>query len=73
MVQRLLGLKTAPQADAADALAAALCHLHRARVSEPARAATAAGQQLEALLARRRPGAEAGQRLAALLARRRPA
>ncbi|HEY6865778.1 MAG TPA: crossover junction endodeoxyribonuclease RuvC, partial [Candidatus Eisenbacteria bacterium] len=46
MVQRLLGLRAAPQGDAADALAAALCHLHRARRSEPARAASAAGQRL---------------------------
>jgi len=53
MVQRLLGLKSAPQADAADALAAALCYLHRARLSAPARAATAAGLKLAALLARR--------------------
>ncbi len=29
MVQRLLALEGAPQADAADALAVALCHLHR--------------------------------------------
>jgi crossover junction endodeoxyribonuclease RuvC len=54
MVQRLLGLRAAPQGDAADALAAALCHLHRARRSEPARAASAAGLRLAALLARRR-------------------
>ena len=53
MVQRLLGLRAAPQADASDALAAALCHLHRARRSEPARAATAAGLRLAALLAGR--------------------
>ncbi len=53
MVQRLLGVRAPLQADAADALAAALCHLHRARRSEPARAASAAGLKLAALLARR--------------------
>ena len=53
MVQRLLGLRGVPPGDAADALAAALCHLHRASRSEPARAASAAGQRLAALLARR--------------------
>jgi crossover junction endodeoxyribonuclease RuvC len=31
MIQRLLGLSDAPPEDAADALAIALCHLHRAR------------------------------------------
>jgi crossover junction endodeoxyribonuclease RuvC len=55
MVRRLLGLKGALQADAADALAVALCHLNRARRSEPARAASVAAQRLEALLARRSP------------------
>ncbi len=53
MVRRLLGVRLALQQDAADALAAALCHLHRTRRSEPARAATAAGLRLAALLARR--------------------
>jgi crossover junction endodeoxyribonuclease RuvC len=54
MVCRLLGMRGAPQADAADALAVALCHLHRARMERPvARAATAAAERLEALLARR--------------------
>jgi crossover junction endodeoxyribonuclease RuvC len=53
MVRRLLALKGPLAADAADALAAALCHLHRARHSEPARAASAAARNLEALLARR--------------------
>ena len=53
MVRRLLGLRAAPQADAADALAAALCHLHRARLTEPARAASAAALRLAALLQRR--------------------
>ena len=53
MVRRLLELRSAPQTDASDALAVALCHLHRARHSEPRRAASAAAQRLEALLARR--------------------
>ena len=42
-----------PPADAADALAAAICHLHRARRGAPARALTAATRGLEALLAAR--------------------
>jgi len=33
MIQALLGLKAKPQADAADALAVALCHLHIDRVA----------------------------------------
>jgi crossover junction endodeoxyribonuclease RuvC len=53
MVRRLLGLKGVLQPDAADALAAAICHLQRARRSEPARAVSAAAKSLEALLARR--------------------
>ncbi|HEY3217016.1 MAG TPA: crossover junction endodeoxyribonuclease RuvC [Candidatus Eisenbacteria bacterium] len=53
MVRRLLRLRGSLQADAADALAAALCHLHQARISAPARAASAAAERLEALLARR--------------------
>lgn len=53
MVRRLLGLRGALSPDAADALATALCHLHRARLSAPARAASAAAQRLEALLAGR--------------------
>ena len=53
MVRRLLGLRGALSTDAADALAAALCHLQRARLSAPARAATAAALRLEALLAGR--------------------
>jgi crossover junction endodeoxyribonuclease RuvC len=55
MVRRLLALSANPQADAADALAAALCHLHRARRSVPARATSSAASQLAALLARARP------------------
>jgi crossover junction endodeoxyribonuclease RuvC len=53
MVRRLLGLRGTLAPDAADALAAALCHLHRARLSAPARAATDAARRLEALLERR--------------------
>jgi crossover junction endodeoxyribonuclease RuvC len=53
MVRRLLTLSTEPPADAADALAAAICHLHRARRLAPARAATTMAKTLEALLARR--------------------
>jgi crossover junction endodeoxyribonuclease RuvC len=53
MVRRLLALRGPLQPDAADALAVALCHLHRARRSAPARAASAAARRLEALLARR--------------------
>jgi crossover junction endodeoxyribonuclease RuvC len=53
MVRRLLTIRGPLQSDAADALAVALCHLHRSRRSEPARAATAAARRLEALLARR--------------------
>lgn len=53
MVRRLLGLHGALPPDAADALAAALCHLHRARRSEPLRAASAAARSLEALLLKR--------------------
>ena len=54
MVKRLLGVSGALQADAADALAVALCHQHRARLRAPATAARAAARTLEALLARRR-------------------
>jgi crossover junction endodeoxyribonuclease RuvC len=52
MVRRLLGLAETPQSDAADALAAAVCHLHRARITAPARAASAAAERLASLLAR---------------------
>lgn len=51
MVRRLLDVKGTLAVDAADALAAALCHLQRARLSAPARAASAAAQRLQALLA----------------------
>ncbi len=53
MVRRLLKLDGPLQSDAADALAVALCHLHRVRRSAPARVASAAAQNLAALLARR--------------------
>jgi len=53
MVRRLLDLRAVPSVDAADALAAAICHLQRARLTAPARAATAAARRLEALLAGR--------------------
>lgn len=53
MVRRLLGVSGALGPDASDALAIALCHLHRARLPEPARAASAAARQLAGLLARR--------------------
>ncbi len=52
MVARLLGFASAPQADAADALAAAICHLQRARWSVPERM-TPARRRLDALLATR--------------------
>jgi crossover junction endodeoxyribonuclease RuvC len=58
MVRRLLGLAGTPQADAADALAAALCHLHRAARATPAghplaTPASAAAGRLAALLGNR--------------------
>jgi crossover junction endodeoxyribonuclease RuvC len=55
MVKRQLGLDTAPQADAADALAGALCHLRRARFEAPRRR-TPASERLQALLASARGG-----------------
>ena len=51
MVCRLLNLAAPPGADAADALAGALCHLNRSRFTAP-RAATPAAKRLEALLAK---------------------
>lgn len=54
MVRRLLAPRGTLGPDASDALAVALCHLHRApRALPAARAATAAAKTLEALLARR--------------------
>ena len=51
MVRRLLALESVPSADAADALAGAICHINRSRFTAP-RAATPAAKRLEALLAR---------------------
>jgi crossover junction endodeoxyribonuclease RuvC len=53
MVRRILGLRGPLQSDASDALAVAICHLNRARTSAPARAASVAAKNLEALLAKR--------------------
>jgi crossover junction endodeoxyribonuclease RuvC len=54
MVRRILGLRTSLQADAADALAVALCHHHRARHAAPGLATRAPARALAALLERRR-------------------
>lgn len=51
MVARLLGLPSGLQADAADALGGALCHVSRSRFGV-ARPATRASRELQALLAR---------------------
>ncbi len=51
MVRRILGLEAAPQADAADALAGALCHLNRSRFAARGTGARPA-RAWEALLAR---------------------
>ena len=51
MVRRLLGLTEALQADAADALAGAICHLNRSRLRLPG-PATPASKRLMSLLAR---------------------
>lgn len=53
MVRRLLALEDPVQSDAADALAAALCHLHRARRPAAVGRRGPAAERLEALLARR--------------------
>ena len=50
MVKLQLGLLVLPQADAADALAGALCHLRRVRFDAPRRR-TPAGDRLQAMLA----------------------
>ena len=50
MVKAQLRLAESPQADAADALAGALCHLRRARFEAPRRR-TPAGDRLQAMLA----------------------
>lgn len=54
MVRRMLSLRGDITSDAADALAAAICHLHRSRHTAPARAARVAARGLEALLAKRK-------------------
>lgn len=54
MIRRLLGVTGAMSPDAADALAVAMCHHHRARRQAPARVASAAARTLETLLERRR-------------------
>jgi len=54
MIRRLLKITGTLQADAADALAASLCHLHRVRRAVPQRAVSAAASNLAALLARAR-------------------
>lgn len=51
MVRRLLGLADPIQADAADALAGALCHLNRSRFA-PGRSSGTVAKAWEALLAR---------------------
>jgi crossover junction endodeoxyribonuclease RuvC len=55
MVKLQLGLVALPQADAADALAGALCHLRRVRFDTPRRK-TPAGERLQAMLAGTRGG-----------------
>jgi crossover junction endodeoxyribonuclease RuvC len=56
MVRRILGLRGELPADEADALAAALCHLHRSHPSPAAQAVRRAAAQLADLL----PGATRG-------------
>jgi crossover junction endodeoxyribonuclease RuvC len=51
MIRRILGLSEPVQADVADALAGALCHLNRSRFAS-ARAGSRAPRGFEALLAR---------------------
>lgn len=51
MVRRILGLPSALQADAADALAGALCHLNRSRFA-PGRVSARPARAWDALLAR---------------------
>jgi crossover junction endodeoxyribonuclease RuvC len=71
MVRRLLGMKGVLHEDAADALAVALCHLHRERHHEPeARAMSAAAEHLAALLAGRASRTTAASAARLLLGRR---
>jgi crossover junction endodeoxyribonuclease RuvC len=58
MVQRLLGLARAPAADAADALACAICHAHSSTLLAVVRAATAG----DSAARRRRSGVSASRR-----------
>jgi crossover junction endodeoxyribonuclease RuvC len=51
MVRLQLGLESVPQADAADALAGALCHLRRSRFEVGPRRRTPAAERLQAMLA----------------------
>ena len=70
MVRRLLGVKGALPVDCSDALAVALCHLHRVRNLAPAaRAMSAAAERLQALLERRPSRAASDAALRALVAR----
>ena len=69
MIRRLLGLKGELAADAADALAGAVCHLQRVRLTAPTRAMSDAARRLEAMLTakggriiRRRTAASAANR-----------
>ena len=55
MVKMQLGLADLPQADAADALAGALCHLRRVKFDAPRRS-TPAAERLAAMLATARGG-----------------
>jgi crossover junction endodeoxyribonuclease RuvC len=55
LVKAQLGLSDLPQVDAADALAGAICHLHRARFDVPRRR-TPANERLQAMLASVRGG-----------------
>jgi crossover junction endodeoxyribonuclease RuvC len=50
MIRRLLALRGEVAADAADALAGAVCHLQRVRLTAPARAMSDAARRLEAML-----------------------
>jgi crossover junction endodeoxyribonuclease RuvC len=50
MIRRLLALKGEVAADATDALAGAICHLQRVRLTAPARAMSDAARRLEAML-----------------------
>jgi crossover junction endodeoxyribonuclease RuvC len=56
MVRRLLPVRGMLAPDVSDALALALCHLHRARATAPQRAVSAAAARLATLLARRESG-----------------